>query len=80
VRTTAGWIAYDVVHSHTISVAKLAATAHEIFRLDGPGRLVLITCSNFNGVVYLTNSVVYAVPVKDEPFVPTGVHAFINRN
>ncbi len=78
VRTGSGWISYEVVQSHNITVAQLAATAHEIFRTDGPGRLVLITCSNFNGVVYLTNSVVYAVPVKDSPFVPTSVRSFVN--
>lgn len=78
VRTGSGWITYSVVLSHNVTVAQLAATADEIFRLDGPGRLVLITCSNFNGVVYLTNSVVYAVPVKDDPFVPTSVRSFVN--
>ncbi|MCW2754263.1 MAG: class sortase [Marmoricola sp.] len=72
VRTSAGWITYDVEQSQTVTVAQLAATADQIFQQAGPSRLVLITCSNFNGVVYLTNSVVYAVPIKDAPYVPAG--------
>ncbi|MCW2857740.1 MAG: class sortase [Marmoricola sp.] len=72
VRTSAGWITYEVQKSQTVTVAQLAATADQIFQQAGPGRLVLITCSNFNGVVYLTNSVVYAVPIKDAPFAAAG--------
>jgi LPXTG-site transpeptidase (sortase) family protein len=67
VRTAAGSIEYVVRQSRDVPVAKLARTAKEIFRLTGPGRLVLITCSDFNGHVYLSNSVVYAVPIKDKP-------------
>jgi len=43
----------------------LAKHAGEIFTRSGDGHLVLITCSDFNGTVYLSNSVVYAVPVSD---------------
>ncbi|RNL77337.1 class F sortase [Nocardioides marmorisolisilvae] len=69
VRTDAGWIGYVVQRSRVYSTATLARDAASIFTLQGPGRLVLITCSDFNGSVYLSNSVVYAVPVTDEPFV-----------
>jgi LPXTG-site transpeptidase (sortase) family protein len=74
VRTNSGWIGYVVQRSRIYSTATLARDAASIFDLGGPGRLVLITCSNFNGKIYLSNSVVYAVPVTDEPFVeaPTG--------
>ncbi|RNL62390.1 class F sortase [Nocardioides marmoriginsengisoli] len=70
VRTEAGSIRYVVQQSRDVSVDKLARTAEEIFRQSGDGRLVLITCSDFNGEVYLSNSVVYATPVKDEPNKP----------
>jgi len=69
VRTKAGWIGYVVKQSRVYATTALARNAAAIFKLDGPGRLVLITCSNFNGSIYLSNAVVYAVPVLDEPFV-----------
>ncbi|MFL6158325.1 MAG: sortase domain-bontaining protein, partial [Marmoricola sp.] len=69
VRTKTGWIGYVVQRSRVYSTATLARDAASIFALQGPGRLVLITCSDFNGQIYLSNSVVYAVPVLDQPFV-----------
>lgn len=68
VRTPNGWIRYLVRRSRVYSVAGLARNAEEIFRLDGSGRLVLITCDDWNGQVYLSNAVVYAEPVGDQPF------------
>lgn len=70
VRTRAGWITYAVQVSRNYSVQALARDAKKIFRLSGPGRLVLITCSDFNGVVYLSNAVVTATPIRDQPFKP----------
>jgi LPXTG-site transpeptidase (sortase) family protein len=67
VRTAAGLIEYVVTSSRDVRVKKLARDSKEIFRQSGAGRLVLITCSDFNGRVYLSNSVVYATPVKDRP-------------
>jgi LPXTG-site transpeptidase (sortase) family protein len=67
VRTSAGSIVYVVQTSRDVPVAKLARTAKQIFRQTGDGRLVLITCSDFNGQIYLSNSVVYATPEKDLP-------------
>lgn len=63
VRTTAGWVHYAVQRSTSYRKGKLAARASTIFRPSGPGRLVLVTCSHFNGREYLANTVVYAVPV-----------------
>ncbi len=72
VRTTAGWITYAVERSRVYSVEELAENAEDIFDLGGESRLVLITCSDFNGVVYLSNAVVFATVVGDEPFVVPG--------
>ncbi len=69
VRTALGWITYAVEGSRDYTVAELARNAEDIFELEGAGRLVLITCSDFNGEVYLSNAVVVATPVGDEPFV-----------
>ena len=43
--------------------ATLARDAAKVFRQDGPGRLVLITCEDWNGTMYLSNAVVFADPV-----------------
>jgi LPXTG-site transpeptidase (sortase) family protein len=63
VRTARGAIRYAVTSSRTYGTAALARQNREIFRLDGPGRLVLITCSGYDGQVYRSNTVVTAVPV-----------------
>jgi LPXTG-site transpeptidase (sortase) family protein len=63
VRTSKGTIPYVVRSTRIYGTAALARNSRKIFRLDGPGRLVLITCSDYNGEVYLTNTVVTAVPV-----------------
>lgn len=68
VRTDAGWITYAVDSTRDYSRAELAREAADIFALDGASRLVLITCSDFDGTVYLSNAVVFATPVGDEPF------------
>jgi LPXTG-site transpeptidase (sortase) family protein len=67
VRTAAGQILYVVRESTKVSVKQLARRSQEIFDQGDDGRLVLITCSDFNGSVYLSNSVVFAAPVKDIP-------------
>ncbi|MCW2787312.1 MAG: class sortase [Marmoricola sp.] len=67
VRTAAGWITYVVEQVNDVSVAKVARTAAAIFRQTGDPRLVLITCSDFDGRVYRSSSVVYAIPVADRP-------------
>lgn len=71
-RTSLGWITYVVEDARDYSVASLAKNAAKIFDQDGVGRLVLITCSDFNGEIYLSNAVVTATPVGDEPFPVAG--------
>jgi LPXTG-site transpeptidase (sortase) family protein len=63
VRTARGRIHYDVATVRIYSTAGLAKHNTEVFRLGGPGRLVLITCSDWNGSSYDTNTVVVARPV-----------------
>ena len=63
VRTARGRITYDVSRVRIYGTAELARDSRRIFALDGPGRLVLITCSDWNGASYDTNTVVTARPV-----------------
>jgi LPXTG-site transpeptidase (sortase) family protein len=67
VRTDAGWIRYVVQRTRVYPTEELARDAKQIFTLGGPGRLVLITCDDWNGSFYESNAVVFAVPVADEP-------------
>ena len=66
VRTTNGAIPYSVRSTRIYSTAALARHSRDIFALDGPGRLVLITCSGYNGRIYLSNTIVVATPVSPE--------------
>ena len=68
VRTDAGWIRYVVQRTQIYSTDRLAREAKDVFRLGGTGRLVLITCDDWDGKRYLSNAVVVATPVLDEPF------------
>jgi LPXTG-site transpeptidase (sortase) family protein len=63
VRTTRGTIGYSVVDVHVYTKRALARSSDRVFRLTGPGRLVLVTCSDWNGADYDTNTVVTARPV-----------------
>jgi LPXTG-site transpeptidase (sortase) family protein len=67
VRTDAGQITYVVERTQIYSTDQLARDAEEIFTRGGPGRLVLITCDDWNGEFYESNAVVYAAPVRDQP-------------
>lgn len=67
VRTDHGWIRYVVQRARIYSKAELADQAASIFRLGGTGRLVLITCDDWNGSSYESNAVVFATPVDDQP-------------
>jgi len=62
VRTDKGDLRYRVTKVREYRTGSLARHARSIFRLTGPYRLLLITCSNWNGSIYLTNTVVTAVP------------------
>jgi LPXTG-site transpeptidase (sortase) family protein len=62
VRTQRGTIRYDVRRVHIYSKGSLADHAGRVFSQDVPGRLVLITCEDWDGERYLSNVVVTAVP------------------
>jgi len=63
VRTAKGPIRYEVTGVTVYRKASLARDAAKVFRQRGPGRLVLITCEDWNGTTYLSNAVVFADPV-----------------
>jgi LPXTG-site transpeptidase (sortase) family protein len=63
VRTAKGPIRYEVTGVTVYRKASLARDAAKVFRQRGPGRLVLITCDDWNGTTYLSNAVVFADPV-----------------
>ena len=67
VRTDAGWIRYVVQRTQVYSTDRLAREAKDVFRLGGNGRLVLITCDDWDGKEYRSNAIVIATPVLDEP-------------
>lgn len=66
VRTTAGRIPYEVVRVAVYSKPALARASERVFSQEVPGRLVLVTCTDYNGVEYLSNTVVVAGPI-DSP-------------
>jgi LPXTG-site transpeptidase (sortase) family protein len=61
--TDRGRIGYDVRRVSVLGKGELAQRAEELFDQEVPGRLVLITCEDWNGVEYLSNVVVTATPV-----------------
>jgi LPXTG-site transpeptidase (sortase) family protein len=63
VRTVHGRIRYAVTGVTVYRKATLAEDAARVFRQTGPGRLVLITCEDWNGTGYDSNAVVFAEPV-----------------
>ncbi len=64
VRTNRGRIAYSVVGITKLSKDAMVRRIPQVFRAESPGRLVLITCTDWNGVEYLGNTVVFARPVE----------------
>jgi LPXTG-site transpeptidase (sortase) family protein len=63
IRTTGGTVAYEVTGVRIYRKASLARHASRVFSQSVPGRLVLITCEDWNGTTYLSNAVVIAQPV-----------------
>lgn len=61
--TDRGSIDYRVERVVVLGKGELAERAQVLFDQDVPGRLVLITCEDWNGVEYLGNVVVTAAPV-----------------
>ncbi len=62
VSTARGTIGYRVNEVSILSKTQFARKAQKVFSSTVPGRLVLITCTDWNGVDYLSNTVVYANP------------------
>ncbi|MDN4160300.1 class F sortase [Nocardioides abyssi] len=63
VRTDAGVLRYAVERVRIYTKGRLATDAERLFSQDVPGRLVVITCEDWDGSRYLSNVVVTAVPV-----------------
>jgi LPXTG-site transpeptidase (sortase) family protein len=60
VTTSNGSLRYQVTGVTTYRKASLATHAGQLFDQRVPGRLVLVTCEDWNGKVYLSNVVVMA--------------------
>jgi LPXTG-site transpeptidase (sortase) family protein len=60
VDTAPGRLPYVVDSVVIYPKASLAEHAHEVFAQTGPGRLVVITCEDWNGQTYDSNTVVFA--------------------
>lgn len=63
VTTDRGRIEYAVERTRVFSKGTIAEEAERLFSQEVPGRLVLITCEDWDGSRYLSNVVVTAVPV-----------------
>ena len=62
VRTDRGTLRYEVDRVRVYSKGRIADDATRLFSQDVPGRLVLITCEDWDGTRYLSNVVVTATP------------------
>jgi LPXTG-site transpeptidase (sortase) family protein len=62
VATDNGRIRYVVRSVVVYSKAELEQRAARVFRQDGPSRLALITCDDWDGSAYQSNAVVFATP------------------
>lgn len=58
-RSTSRWVVTSV---DVLGKGVLAGQAERLFRQDGPARLVLLTCEDWDGTAYLSNVVVVAEP------------------
>lgn len=63
VRTDRGSVAYAVDRVRIYTKGAVADHAERLFSQDVSGRLVLITCEDWNGEAYLSNVVVTATPL-----------------
>ncbi|GAA1680135.1 hypothetical protein GCM10009745_25110 [Kribbella yunnanensis] len=64
VTTKQGSTEYTVTSVTTYRKKALAKKAAQLFDQSVPGRLVLVTCEDWDGTAYLSNSVVVAVPKR----------------
>ena len=62
VSTANGTIGYRVSDVSILSKTQFAHRAQKVFSSTVPGRLVLITCTDWDGQDYLSNTLVYADP------------------
>ncbi len=60
VRTGRGVIDYTVTGVTIYKKGALAKDAQRVFSQEGPGRLVLITCEDYNGSYWESNAIVFA--------------------
>lgn len=60
VRTDRGRLRYVVQRVRTYTKGRIADDAERLFSQDAPGRLVLVTCEDWDGARYLSNVVVTA--------------------
>ena len=64
VTTRRGTITYAVSSVTTYRKKALAKQAQQLFSQGVPGRLVLVTCADWDGTAYLSNAVVIANPKR----------------
>jgi len=64
VTTDAGRITYRVTEVIRHSKPELERLAPRVFSQEVPGRLVLVTCTDFDGQVYLANTLAFAEPLR----------------
>lgn len=57
-------LTYRVESVHVLSIGDFARKAPQIFKQTGAGRLVLITCGDFEGTVWRANIVIIAEPAS----------------
>ncbi len=62
VRTSRGWLRYVVQEARAYAQQSLPRHAERVFDQSVRGRLVMVTCEDWNGEVYLSNQVVIALP------------------
>jgi hypothetical protein len=62
VRSGTGAVAFAVDTVEVLSRAELARRSASLFSRTGPGRLVLVTCEDWDGTAYRSNVVVTARP------------------
>lgn len=61
VKSPRGTVIYETTRVRDYSTEQVAAQARKLFGQDrGDGRLVLVTCSDWNGEVYESNTIVFA--------------------
>ncbi|MGN6161549.1 MAG: class F sortase [Marmoricola sp.] len=65
VRTARGVITYTVLRVRGYTKGSLARYATRLFRVTGPPRVLLVTCANWNGSIFLDNTVVTGAPISD---------------